>query len=140
MGTLQIYAFYETTIGLVDTVLEAPFFSYNIDDSTIYGETDTTFVELVVTPGIHSVYVEYSEFSTTTSDTISSGETKVTNPKMTLLAPDFTLKGLHYDPTQPDSVLYTDEITLSSYRKYYSVTGADSIAGEVVVLFYFGAG
>ena len=139
MGQLEIHAMYDTTVNGVDTVWEASTFIYDIDDSTIYDTSFTGSVVLTLTPGIHNIYVESGEYSTTKTDTIVSGELKVTNPKMTLLAPLFTLKGLHYDTTQPDSILYTPEINLNDFRRQYSVTGADSIPGEVVLLFYFEA-
>ena len=132
MGSLEILAFFDTTVAGIDTVWEAPVISYNIDDSTIFGEDSTPVLLENVVPGIHSIYLEYGEYNVTTIDTVISGMTTISDPKISKLAVDFILPSIKFDPTQSDSLSPSDSLRLSDYW------ATDTTSGEVVLLFYFG--
>lgn len=132
-GSLEIYACYDSTwvdsLGETHTVqVSIPNIEVTIDDdiaNMVAGATPVIIDSLV--PGEHYVYVEWGQFTNTFMASIEPGVTTTVNPTLTQFAPDFTAPAVHYDTTSM-SMVQLPGISLSDY------------AGEIVLLFYFGAG
>jgi len=140
MGAIEISAYYDTTwtdsLGVEHSSKLAPWVKYKIDNyqDTVSFETNPDTVENIF-PGIHSIYVEYGDYNTTFIDTVESGMISSRQPLMSLLAPDFTLPAIRYDITQPDSLKFTDSLSLYDFL---ADSAAGDTTGEVVLLFFFG--
>ena len=128
-GALEVWAYYDS--ALVDTIWEwIPVDTcwVTLDDepaSTVY-DAIPVLVEGIL-PGLHNVYVEWGDYNKSFSTQIFPGQTTVKTTFLTIYAPEFSADGLHYDPTQADSLAWIEDYQISDHW------------GEVIVLFYFAA-
>jgi hypothetical protein len=129
VGGFEIFVYLDSawvdTGGIEHDSCLAPNFDCIIDDGApIHSDTVPAIFENLM-PGVHNLYLSYNDYNTTIIDTVTAGAIKTLEPKLSKLAPDFDLPGLHYN-TSTSAVIY-DSVHLSD------------CAGKVVVIFFFGA-